>query len=125
MISRIRIWIHTPVSPPPKSTWPTFLKILFQTTKINQAACDLAKGVAQEGGALFAGSICQTASLYSSGAGQKVVKEKFREQIEIFLQNDVDLLIAEVFPVCFLSVTAIFDFTTPFHHACIPCIGYV
>ncbi|KAM7446620.1 hypothetical protein ABFA07_005101 [Porites harrisoni] len=67
------------------------------TTKINQAACDLAKGVAQEGGALFAGSICQTASLYSSGAGQKVVKEKFREQIEIFLQNDVDLLIAEYF----------------------------
>ena len=85
-----------PPPPPPKNTWPTFLKILFQTTKINQAACDLAKGVAQEGGALFAGSICQTASLYSSGAGQKVVKEKFREQIEIFLQNDVDLLIAEV-----------------------------
>ena len=94
-------WIHTPTpskksTHPPKSTQPTFLKILFQTTKINQAACDLAKGVAQEGGALFAGSICQTASLYSSGAGQKVVKEKFREQIEIFLQNDVDLLIAEV-----------------------------
>ena len=72
----------------------------FQASKINQAACDLAKGVAQEGGALFAGSICQTASLYSSGAGQKVVKEKFREQIEIFLQNDVDLLIAEVNILC-------------------------
>ena len=69
---------------------------MFQTTKINQAACDLAKGVAQEGGALFAGSICQTASLYSSGAGKKVVQEKFKEQIEIFLQNNVDLLIAEV-----------------------------
>ena len=69
---------------------------LFQTTKINQAACDLAKGVAQEGGALFAGSICQTASLYSRGAGKKVVMKAFREQIEIFLQNNVDLLIAEV-----------------------------
>ena len=97
MISRIRIWIHTPTLPPPKKHLTSFFKKnLFQTTKINQAACDLAKGVAQEGGALFAGSICQTASLYSSGAGQKVVKEKFREQIEIFLQNDVDLLIAEV-----------------------------
>ena len=52
--------------------------------------------MAQEGGALFAGSICQTASLYSSGAGKKVVQEKFKEQIEIFLQNNVDLLIAEV-----------------------------
>ena len=68
----------------------------FQTTKINQAACDLAKGVAQEGGAVFAGSICQTASLYSSGAGKDVVTKTFRRQIEIFLQNDVDLLIAEV-----------------------------
>ena len=69
---------------------------IFQTTKINQAACDLAKGVAQEGGALFAGSICQTAFLYSSGAGKEVVMKKFREQIQIFLQNGVDLLIAEV-----------------------------
>ena len=52
--------------------------------------------MAQEGGALFAGSICQTASMYSSGAGQKVVMEKFRHQIEIFIEKDVDLIIAEV-----------------------------
>ena len=74
---------------------------IFQTTKINQAACDLAKGVAQEGGALFAGSICQTASLYTSGAGKEKVMKKFREQIQIFLQNGVDLLVAEV--RCLLS----------------------
>ena len=52
--------------------------------------------MAQGGGALFAGSICQTAYLYSSGAEKEVVKKKFREQIEIFLENDVDILIAEV-----------------------------
>ncbi|XP_078345626.1 betaine--homocysteine S-methyltransferase 1-like isoform X2 [Oculina patagonica] len=64
---------------------------------INQAACDLAKGVAQEGGAYLAGSICQTGTLYSKGAGKKVVMKKFREQIEIFIQNNVDILIAEFF----------------------------
>ena len=52
--------------------------------------------MAKEGGALFAGCICQTASLYSSGAGKEVVLKKFREEVEIFLQNDADLLIAEV-----------------------------
>ena len=52
--------------------------------------------MAQEGGALFAGSICQTASLYSSGVGKKAVMEKFRHQMEIFVEKDVDLIIAEV-----------------------------
>ncbi|CAH3186363.1 unnamed protein product [Porites evermanni] len=71
----------------------------YGASKINQAACDLAKGVAQEGGALFAGSICQTASLYSSGAGKKAVMEKFRHQMEIFVEKDVDLIIAEFFSI--------------------------
>ncbi|KAL9957819.1 hypothetical protein ACROYT_G034767 [Oculina patagonica] len=74
-----------------------YKRTLFQTVKINQAACDLAKGVAQEGGVYFAGSICQTASLYLQGAGKDAVTKKFREQIEIFLQNNVDLIIAEFF----------------------------
>ena len=52
--------------------------------------------MAQEGGAFFAGSICQTASLYSSGAGKNAVMEKFRHQMEIFVEKDVDLIIAEV-----------------------------
>ena len=52
--------------------------------------------MAQEGGALFAGSICQTAGLYSRGAGKKVVMDNFREQVDIFIQNNVDLIIAEV-----------------------------
>ena len=39
--------------------------------------------MAQEGGVLFAGSICQTAGLYSRGAGKKVVMKTFREQTAI------------------------------------------
>lgn len=65
-------------------------------TQLNQAACNIAKGVAKEGGAFVAGCIYQTSSLYSSGAGKEAVLKKFREQIESFLENDVDLLIAEV-----------------------------
>ena len=91
---------------------------MFQTTKINQAACDLAKGVAQEGGALFAGSICQTASLYSSGAGKKVVQEKFKEQIEIFLQNNVDLLIAEVNILQTASASIMYHVITQYSWKC-------
>ncbi|KAJ7373207.1 hypothetical protein OS493_014355 [Desmophyllum pertusum] len=69
----------------------------YGTTKINQAACDLAKGVAQEGGVYFAGCICQTGFLYLQGAGKDVIMKKFREQIEIFIQNNVDIIIAEFF----------------------------
>ena len=71
-------------------------EVSSQTAKINQAACDLAKAVAKEGGVYFAGCINQTAFLYSQGVGNDVVMKKFREQIEIFLQNNVDLIVAEV-----------------------------
>lgn len=71
--------------------------IKYGVTQVNQAACDIAKDVAKEGGAFVAGCICQTSSLYSSGAGKEAVMKKFREQIESFLENDVDLLIAEFF----------------------------
>lgn len=65
--------------------------------EINQSACDLAKGVAQEGGVFAAGSICQTAKLYVNGAGKEKIQKRFEEQIQIFLKNDMDLLIAEFF----------------------------
>ena len=71
-------------------------EVSSQTAKINQAACDLAKAVAKEGGVYVAGCINQTAFLYSQGAGKDVVMKKFREQIEIFLQYNADLIIAEV-----------------------------
>ena len=67
-----------------------------QAEEINQAACDLACEVAREGGVLFSGSINQTGRMYVDGAGKEAVQNKFREQTEIFIKNDVDLLIAEV-----------------------------
>ena len=87
--------------------------IIFQTTRINQAACDLAEEVAREGGVYFAGCINQTASLYSQGAGKDVVMKNFREQIEIFLQNNVDLIIAEV--SCLLHLNLNLKLTMQIH----------
>ncbi|KAJ7340115.1 hypothetical protein OS493_002841 [Desmophyllum pertusum] len=68
-----------------------------KNSEINQSASDLAKGVAQEGGVFSAGSICQTAKLYADGAGKELIQKRVKEQIEIFLKNDLDLLIAEYF----------------------------
>ena len=34
--------------------------------------------------------------MYCDGAGKEAVKRKFREQSQILLKNDVDLIIAEV-----------------------------
>ena len=73
-----------------------FVAFFQQNDEINQSACDLAKGVAQEGGVFCAGSICQTARLYAEGAGKERIQKRFEEQIAIFLKNDMDLLIAEV-----------------------------
>ena len=73
-----------------------FVFFFQQNDEINQSACDLAKGVAQDGGVFCAGSICQTARLYAQGAGKERIQKRFEEQIAIFLKNDMDLLIAEV-----------------------------
>jgi len=64
--------------------------------QINQAACDLAREVANEGDALVAGNICQTPS-YMSGLGKEVVQKEFQKQIEVFVKNDVDFLLGETF----------------------------
>ena len=67
----------------------------FQCEKINQAACDLAREVADEGDALVAGNICPTPS-YMSGLGKEVVQKEFQRQVDVFVKNDVDFLIGEV-----------------------------
>lgn len=64
--------------------------------EINQAACDLAREVANEGDALVAGNISQTPS-YMSGHGKEVVQKEFQEQIDVFVKNDVDFLLGELF----------------------------
>jgi len=51
--------------------------------------------VAREGDALVAGGICQTPS-YLSGKGKTVVQQEFRNQVEVFVENDLDFIICEV-----------------------------
>lgn len=69
--------------------------IIFQCELINQAACDLAREVANEDDALVAGNFCQTPS-YMSGLGKEVVQQEFKKQVDVFVKNDVDFLLAEV-----------------------------
>lgn len=63
---------------------------------INQAACDLARGVANEGNALVLGGVCQTPT-YLSGVGKAAVQEELGKQIQVFVDNKVDFLLAEYF----------------------------
>ncbi|XP_061654991.1 betaine--homocysteine S-methyltransferase 1 [Phyllopteryx taeniolatus] len=64
--------------------------------QINEAACDLARQVADEGDALVAGGVSQTPS-YLSCKSQDDVKAIFRKQLDVFVSKNVDFLIAEYF----------------------------
>ena len=66
-----------------------------QCEAVNQAACDLAREVANEGGALVAGNISNTPS-YLAGKGKEAVQAEFKKQLDVFVKNDVDFLIGEV-----------------------------
>lgn len=66
-----------------------------QCQAINQAACDMAFEVANEGDALVCGGVCQTPT-YLSGKGKEACQKEFEKQLEIFLKNDMDFLLAEV-----------------------------
>lgn len=63
---------------------------------VNKAACDIAREVADEGNALVAGGVCQTPS-YLSGEGKAVVQGHFKKQVDVFVANKVDFIIAEYF----------------------------
>lgn len=67
----------------------------FQGQKVNEAACDIARQVADEGDALVAGGVSQTPS-YLSCKSETEVKKVFQQQLEVFLKKNVDFLIAEV-----------------------------
>jgi len=68
----------------------------FTGSAINQAACDLAKEVANEGGALTLGGVCQCPT-YLSGKGKEAVQAEFTKQIQVFIKNDIDFLLCEYF----------------------------
>ena len=64
-------------------------------TAINNAACELAREVADEGAALVAGGITKTPS-YAEGLGKDRCQKEFRAQTDIFVAHGVDFLIGEV-----------------------------
>ncbi|XP_034048568.1 betaine--homocysteine S-methyltransferase 1 [Thalassophryne amazonica] len=68
----------------------------FTGQEINKAACDLAREVANEGNALVAGGVSQTPA-YLSCKSEDEVKAIFQKQIDIFVEKNVDFLIAEYF----------------------------
>uniref|UniRef100_A0A672HVN3 Betaine--homocysteine S-methyltransferase 1-like n=1 Tax=Salarias fasciatus TaxID=181472 RepID=A0A672HVN3_SALFA len=63
--------------------------------QINNAACDLAREVADEGGALVAGGVSQT-PLYVKKGSENEVKAIFKKQLDDFLKKDIDFFMVEV-----------------------------
>lgn len=82
----------------------TVVWVVLQGSQINEAACDLAREVANEGDALVAGGVSQTPS-YLSCKSEKEVKDILKRQLDVFVKKNVDFLIAEVepFPKCLFS----------------------
>ncbi|XP_059910475.1 betaine--homocysteine S-methyltransferase 1-like [Gadus macrocephalus] len=64
--------------------------------QVNEAACDLAREVANEGDALVAGGVSQTPS-YLSCKSETEVKAIFKKQLDVFMKKNVDFMIAEYF----------------------------
>jgi len=63
---------------------------------INRAAAVLAREVADEGGALTLGGICQCPS-YLSGMAKESVQAEFKKQIDVFVDEGMDFLLCEYF----------------------------
>ncbi len=67
--------------------------------EINRTALTLAKEVAQEGDALFAGNICNTNVFVSDdAASKKLARAMFEEQVGWAMDAGVDFIIAETIP---------------------------
>ncbi|KAG5281602.1 hypothetical protein AALO_G00074200 [Alosa alosa] len=64
--------------------------------QINEAGCDLAREVANEGGALVLAGVSQT-PIYRDRSSEAQVKAIVKKQLGVFLRKDVDFLIAEYF----------------------------
>lgn len=79
----------------PRVPFCFFFPCESQGAQINEAACDLAREVANEGDALVAGGVSQTPS-YLSCKSEEDVKTIFKKQLDVFVKKDVDFLIAEV-----------------------------
>ncbi len=67
----------------------------MQRADINNAACALAREVANEGGALVAGSLSSVPP-YAKRNEKEFVQEAFHKQCDVFVDKDVDFVLAEV-----------------------------
>ena len=68
---------------------------LYSGAAINRRAAELAKKVAEEGGALTLGGICQCPT-YLNDVGKEAVQAEFRKQIQQFVEAGLDFLLCEV-----------------------------
>ena len=64
--------------------------------EINQAACKIAREVADEFGTIVAGDITQTET-YVETKDKAKVQAELRKALEVLIENDVDLIIVEYF----------------------------
>ena len=63
---------------------------------VNRAACKIAREVADKFNNLVCGGVCQTPT-YLSNAGKEKTQAEFRKQLVVFLDENVDFLLAEYF----------------------------
>ncbi len=81
-----------------------------QSADINQAACDIAKDVAEPGGAYICGGVSPTPTFEHGNGDMEAVKREFRNQCQIFVKNKVDFLIGEVTMFYMLLLKSIYLF---------------
>lgn len=66
---------------------------------INDAACKLAREVANEGQALVIGGVSPTPT-FMNDLGREACIANFKKQVDVFVKNDVDFLLGETFIHC-------------------------
>lgn len=71
-------------------------KEVVNCENLNRAACDLAREVADEGGALVAGGTSPVPG-YMENKGKDFVMKEFQKQIQVFKDKGVDFLLGEFF----------------------------
>ncbi|XP_064623051.1 betaine--homocysteine S-methyltransferase 1-like [Lineus longissimus] len=69
----------------------------YDTKLINKRACDLAAEIARPGNAFVCGGVSPTGT-YTDGKGKAAVQEEFKQQVNIYVDNHCDFLLAEFFP---------------------------
>ena len=69
--------------------------LFFQCREINQAACDIAKGIQKAKGTILAGGITQTA-VYETSKDKRMVQAELYQSLEVLIENGIDLIIVEV-----------------------------